>query len=125
MESKTAIARLAALAQSGRLAVFRRLVRAGPEGIAAGDLAAHLGLAPNTLSSQLSVLVHAGLIYGTRDGRWVRYAARPEAVRDLILYLMEDCCDGRPEVCAPVQEAAARAACCPPAKPKARRKVRA
>jgi hypothetical protein len=54
----------------------------------------------------------------------IRYAARPESIRDLIVYLMEDCCDGRPEICLPVQEAA-RAACCPPAKAKARKPVRA
>src|SRR3990167_5286453 len=124
MEATDATARLSALAQPGRLSVFRWLVRAGPDGIAAGDIAVHFGLAPNTLSSQLAVLAHAGLIHGTRDGRSIRYAARTEAVSDLILYLMEDCCDGRPEICAPVQEAA-RAACCPPETSRARKSVRA
>ncbi|MEQ9504910.1 MAG: metalloregulator ArsR/SmtB family transcription factor [Hyphomonas sp.] len=125
MESITAIDRLSALAQPGRLDVFRLLVRTGPEGIAAGDIAASLGTAPNTLSAQLTVLVHAGLITGTREGRSIRYAARPESLSELIVYLMEDCCDGSPEICAPVQEAAARATCCPPEKPKARRSLRA
>ena len=124
MESKAAIARLSALAQPGRLAVFRLLVRAGPEGIAAGDIAAKQRTAPNTLSAQLAVLVLAGLISGTREGRSIRYAAHPEAIRDLILYLMDDCCDGHPEICAPVQEAA-RAACCAPPKAKARKTARA
>lgn len=124
MESKTAIDRLSALAQPARLDVFRLLVRAGPDGIAAGEIAAALGQAPNTLSSQLNVLSAAGLILGTREGRSIRYAVRPEALSELIVYLMEDCCGGRPEICAPV-EAAARAACCPPAKPKARKPVRA
>jgi ArsR family transcriptional regulator, arsenate/arsenite/antimonite-responsive transcriptional repressor len=125
MESNLAIDRLSALAQSGRLSVFRLLVRAGPEGVPAGEVAAAVGLAPNTLSSQLNILVQAGLITGTRDGRSIRYAARPEALSELIVYLMEDCCGGRPEICAPVQAAAERAACCPPAKPKARRSLRA
>lgn len=124
MESASAIDRLSALAQPGRLDVFRLLVRAGPEGIAAGDIAASLGTAPNTLSAQLNILATAGLITGARDGRWVRYAARPESLSELIVYLMEDCCGGRPEICLPVQEAA-RAACCAPEKPKARRPVRA
>ncbi len=125
MEASIAIDRLSALAQPGRLDVFRLLVRAGPEGIAAGDVATRLGFAPNTLSAQLNILAAAGLIAGTREGRSIRYAARSEALSELIVYLMEDCCDGRPEICAPVQEAAARAVCCPPAKPRARRSLRA
>ena len=124
MESESAIARLSALAQPARLAVFRLLVRAGPSGIAAGEIAARLGQAPNTLSAQLNILAHAGLITGKREGRFIRYAAAPAAVRDLILYLMEDCCDARPEICAPVGEAA-RAACCPPPAKPTRRKARA
>ncbi|MCU0733381.1 MAG: metalloregulator ArsR/SmtB family transcription factor [Hyphomonas sp.] len=124
MESKAAIDRLSALAQPARLDVFRLLVRAGPDGIAAGEIAAELGQAPNTLSAQLNVLSAAGLILGTREGRSIRYTAQPEALSELIVYLMEDCCGGRPEICAPV-EAAARAACCPPAKSRAGKPVRA
>ncbi len=125
MESTSAIDRLSALAQQGRLAVFRLLVRAGPEGIPAGEIAAALGLAPNTLSAQLTILVRAGLLSSAREGRVIRYAARPESISELIVYLMQDCCDGRPEICRPVQEAASRAACCPPGKTKARRSLRA
>jgi len=124
MESSLAIDRLSALAQPGRLAVFRLLVRAAPEGLPAGEIASRLGLAPNTLSAQLTILSQAGLIAGTREGRVIRYAAAADSIRDLIVYLMEDCCGGRPEICLPVQEAA-RAACCPPAKPKARKLARA
>lgn len=125
MESIAAIDRLSALAQPGRLSVFRLLVRAGPEGIPAGEIAAALGLAPNTLSAQLAILVQAGLLSGAREGRVIRYAARMNSISELIVYLMEDCCDGRPEICAPVQAAAARVTCCPPSKPKARRSLRA
>jgi ArsR family transcriptional regulator, arsenate/arsenite/antimonite-responsive transcriptional repressor len=125
MESSSAIDRLSALAQPGRLAVFRLLVRSGPEGIPAGEIAAALGLAPNTLSSQLAILVQAGLLSSAREGRVIRYAARPDALSELIVYLMEDCCGGRPEICQPVQEAAARAACCPPSKTRARRPLSA
>ncbi|MGA1343089.1 MAG: ArsR/SmtB family transcription factor [Hyphomonas sp.] len=114
MESALVIDRLSALAQPGRLGVFRLLVRAGPAGMPAGEIAARLATAPNRLSAQLTILSQAGLIAGTREGRVIRYAARLETIRDLIVYLMEDCCDGRPEICLPVQ-AAARAAGCLPA----------
>jgi len=124
MESSAAIDRLSALAQPGRLAVFRLLVRSAPDAVPAGDIAQKLGLAPNTLSAQLNILVAAGLISGARDGRSIRYAARPEAISDLIVFLMDDCCDGRPDICLPVQEAA-RAACCPPSKAVARKTLRA
>lgn len=106
MELESAIERLSALAQPGRLAVFRLLVRAGPEGVAAGDIAAELGVPPNTLSAQLNVLSQAGLISGRRDGRSIIYAAEYESMSDLIVYLMEDCCRGRAEICAPVLGAA-------------------
>jgi len=125
MESIAAIDRLSALAQPGRLSVFRLLVRAGPEGIPAGEIAAALGLAPNTLSARLAILVQAGLLSSAREGRVIRYAARMDSISELIVYLMEDCCGGRPEICAPVQAAATRAACCPPSEPKARRSLRA
>ena len=125
MESSSAIDRLSALAQPGRLAVFRLLVRAYPEGIPAGEIAAALGLAPNTLSSQLAILVQAGLLSSAREGRVIRYAVRPDALSELIVYLMEDCCGGRPEICQPVQEAAARAACCPPSRTRACRRLSA
>lgn len=124
MESKAAIDRLSALAQPGRLSVFRLLVRAGPGGIPAGEIAAALGLAPNTLSAQLAILVQAGLLSAAREGRVIRYAARMDSISELIVYLMEDCCGGRPEICAPVQAAAARAACCPPSGLQARRSLR-
>jgi DNA-binding transcriptional ArsR family regulator len=106
MESEAAITRLSALAQSNRLAVFRHLVRAGPDGVAAGDIAAALAITPNTLSAQLNVLSHAGLISSRRDGRSIIYAAEYDSVAELIVFLMKDCCRGRAEVCAPVLTAA-------------------
>jgi DNA-binding transcriptional ArsR family regulator len=112
MESETAVKRLSALAQGSRLEVFRLLVKAGPEGVAAGDIARTLDITPNTLSAQLNVLANAGLITNQREGRSIIYAARYEAMSDLLLYLMEDCCQGRPEVCAPLAGVAAQAACC-------------
>lgn len=112
MNPDEAIRRLGALAQESRLAVFRLLVKAGPEGVAAGDIARALAIAPNTLSAQLSQLANAGLIAHRRDGRSIIYAANYDGMSELLAFLMEDCCQGRPEVCAPLTQIAAAAACC-------------
>ncbi len=112
MESPNAIRRLAALAQDGRLAIFRLLIRTGREGLAAGDIARALGVTPNTLSAQLNILANAGLVTSRRDGRSIIYAANYDAMSSLLLYLMEDCCQGRSEVCAPLAAAVSGAACC-------------
>lgn len=114
MESETAVRRLAALAQPSRLAVFRLLVKAGPDGLAAGGIARALDTAPNTLSAQLNLLSQAGLVRQRREGRSLIYSVAFETMSDLLLYLMEDCCQGHAEICTPVVEAAARGACCPP-----------
>lgn len=112
MESIIAVKRLSALAQENRLAVIRLLVKAGAEGLPAGEIARALAVPPNTLSAQLALLANAGLIASRRDGRSIIYTADISGLSDLILYLMEDCCQGRPEICAPLAEAAQRAVCC-------------
>ncbi len=112
MESDLAVKRLSALAQDSRLAVFRLLVKAGPGGIAAGEIARTLEITPNTLSAQLNVLANAGMATSRRDGRSIIYAADFGGMRDLLVYLMEDCCQGRPEVCGPLAEMAKQAVCC-------------
>src|SRR5215469_955796 len=114
MEPIDAVKRLAALAQDARLAVFRWLVKAGPEGLAAGDIARKLETAANTMSAQLRVLANAGLVQARRDGRSIVYSVRYKSVSDLLVYLPEDCGGGRAEICAPL--AAATARCCKPAK---------
>lgn len=106
MESSAALRQLSALAQESRLGVFRRLVRAGPEGLPAGQIASGAGIPANTLSAQLGILCDAGLVTRRRDGRSIIYTANARTVSALILFLMEDCCEGRPEVCAPVFAAA-------------------
>jgi DNA-binding transcriptional ArsR family regulator len=103
-----AVAALAALAHPGRLEVFRLLVQAGPDGLAAGEIARATGSLPNTLSTNLGVLAAAGLAASRRDGRRIIYTAGYERMRDLLAFLMEDCCGGRPEVCAPLLEAVGR-----------------
>ncbi|HEY5288760.1 MAG TPA: metalloregulator ArsR/SmtB family transcription factor [Caulobacteraceae bacterium] len=112
MESQSAIKRLSALAQESRLAVVRLLIKAGRDGVSAGDIARLLEITPNTLSAQLTILANAGLVTSRREGRSIIYAADYDGMSDLLLYLMEDCCQGRPEVCAPLAAVASRAACC-------------
>jgi DNA-binding transcriptional ArsR family regulator len=113
MEKIDAVAALSALSQENRLDIYRLLVQAGPEGMAAGDVAAALGIAPNTLSFHLDRLRHARLVSVARQGRSLIYAARYETMNNLLGYLTENCCGGKPDVCAP--------AACAPAKPSRKR----
>lgn len=99
MELTAAVPALAALAHETRLAVFRRLVAAGPEGMAAGDIAAELDVPASTLSHHLAALDHAGLLSSTRRQRHIIYTIRIENVRGLIAFLVDDCCRGAPELC--------------------------
>ena len=112
MESDIAIKRLSALAQDSRLAVFRLLVKAGRDGLAAGEIARTLEITPNTLSAQLTILSNANMVTSLREGRSIIYTADYDAMSQLLVYLMEDCCQGRPEVCGPLADVAVRVACC-------------
>ncbi len=105
MDKRSSLDALAALGQETRLDIFRLLVRAGDGGVPAGEIAVRLGAVQNTVSAHLKVLAQAGLVRPERDGRTVRYAADMTGFRDLLAYLMEDCCDGRPELCRPVIDA--------------------
>jgi len=99
MKSTQALITLAALAQETRLAVFRRLVRAGPKGETAGAIADALSTPAPTLSFHLKELERAGLIVQRRESRNLIYAARIERMRALLDFLMKDCCGGHPEIC--------------------------
>jgi len=101
VEESNALEALSALAHPTRLAVFRALVTAGPGGLPAGDLARIADVPASTLSSHLAKLEHAGLVSARRQSRHIFYAAQFEAARRLIAFLMEDCCAGHPEICAP------------------------
>jgi ArsR family transcriptional regulator, arsenate/arsenite/antimonite-responsive transcriptional repressor len=105
-----AISALAALAQPTRLAIFRLLVKHEPVGITAGVIAETIGVPHNTLSSHLAILVRAGLLRSSREGRTIIYRADVEGMRSVIAFLVNDCCDGHPELCNLV--AADAAACC-------------
>lgn len=98
MEMKQALDALGALSQETRLEVFRRLVRAGPEGMAAGDIAAAVDARLNTLSTHLKQLAAAGLVQSRREGRSIVYSVDFGTARELILYLLEDCCAGNAAV---------------------------
>ncbi|HEY4274163.1 MAG TPA: metalloregulator ArsR/SmtB family transcription factor [Rhizomicrobium sp.] len=103
---------LSALAHESRLAIFRLLVRTGPEGMAAGDIARKLDILPNTLSASLTVLGNAGLVASRRDGRSIIYSADYARMTGLLEFLMEDCCNGDAAICAPLAAIANKAACC-------------
>jgi ArsR family transcriptional regulator, arsenate/arsenite/antimonite-responsive transcriptional repressor len=99
MEIFNAVHQLTALAHETRLAVFRSLVQAGPEGVPAGEIAAHHALAGSSLSFHLNILSNAELVTATREGRIVRYAPNFAAMNGLLAYLTENCCAGA--ACAP------------------------
>lgn len=111
MDMTTATTTLAALAQHTRLRAFRELVRAEPQGLPAGVLAARLQVPANTLSAHLAVLDRAGLVQAQRYGRSIVYRAEIDRLRALLDLLGRDCCDGRPEACGLEIEGAARACC--------------
>ena len=112
MESTEAIAALAALAQNTRLETFRLLVRQEPDGVAAGDLARAMEVPQNTMSAHLAVLARAGLVRGERHSRSIIYRADLKRFREVLTYLLRDCCDGRPDICAPL--IAELTPCCSP-----------
>jgi len=102
MKSKQAISALSALAHEGRLSAFRLLIKAGPDGMAAGDVAARLKMPPSSLSTNLTLLSNAGLVSSRRDGRSIIYRADYRAMRNLLGFLIEDCCSGSSEICTPL-----------------------
>jgi DNA-binding transcriptional ArsR family regulator len=112
MEAAPAITALSALAHPSRLEVFRMLVQAGPDGLAAGEIARATGSLANTLSDNLNVLAVAGIVISRREGRSIIYSAAFERMRELLAFLMEDCCAGTPEICAPIAAITKRAPCC-------------
>jgi ArsR family transcriptional regulator len=106
------IAALSALAQGTRLDTFRLLVKHEPQGLPAGEIADALGVPRNTLSTHLALLAQADLVKGRRQGVSIIYRANLKALNDLMLFLVKNCCGGRPELCAPL--IAELTPCCPP-----------
>ncbi|MEM7395876.1 MAG: metalloregulator ArsR/SmtB family transcription factor [Verrucomicrobiota bacterium] len=102
MITSAAISAFDALAHDHRLRVFRMLIRTGPTGMSAGDIARNLEIPPSSLSFHLGLLERAGLIESRRDRRRIFYSAHVDGIRQLINFLTEDCCNGRPELCGAV-----------------------
>jgi DNA-binding transcriptional ArsR family regulator len=122
MDEMRAIEALTALAQPTRLEVFRRLLKAHPDEIAAGEIARACKVPHNTMSTHLAALTRARLVSVRRDGRMMHYGADLDGFRWLIGFLMRDCCNGRAEICAPL---VAELNCCAPRATRSKReKVR-
>ena len=121
MESEQAILALGALAQDTRLDVFRRLVQHEPDGVAAGELARLVAVPQNTMSSHLAVLARAGLVTAERKSRSIIYRANLAAFQEVALFLLQDCCGGRAEICAPLIDSLTP--CCPPKKKRTKEKA--
>lgn len=111
MDNEDTIVALAALAQGTRLDVFRLLVKHEPEGLPAGELARELATPHKTMSSHLAILSRAGLVSGERHSRSIIYRANLDRLRDVMTFLVKDCCGGRAELCAPL---IAELTCCQP-----------
>jgi len=111
MDVSITLKALGALAQESRLEAFRLLVRSGAEGMAAGEIARALKVPHNTMSSHLSILLNARLIGSRREGRSIIYNIDFSGTRDLLSFLMEDCCRGRPDLCAPVLDSVLSGCC--------------
>jgi ArsR family transcriptional regulator len=113
MKKLSVIAALGALAQETRLDIFRLLVQRGPEGMPAGDIGMRLGQPSPTMSFHLNQLRFAGLVSSRRESRSIIYTANFKAMSDLLGYLTENCCGGRPELCAPVAASGCASECAP------------
>jgi DNA-binding transcriptional ArsR family regulator len=111
MDERQALASFGALSQETRLQIVRMLVVAGPDGMAAGTIAEKLEVSPSNISFHLKELDRAGLVAQQREARSIIYTASYAALGSLVKFLMEDCCSGHPEICAPAAEVAA---CCAP-----------
>ncbi|HEY7670479.1 MAG TPA: metalloregulator ArsR/SmtB family transcription factor [Hyphomicrobium sp.] len=108
MQHTDAVRALSALAHEHRLAIFRRLVAEGPNGLSAGAIAQSVGIGATSLSFHMKELDRAGLVRSWREGRYVRYAVHVEGMRQLLSFLTEKCCEGHPELCGAAVAAAAR-----------------
>ncbi|MBB3932477.1 DNA-binding transcriptional ArsR family regulator [Kaistia hirudinis] len=116
MDQTQALDAFGALSQETRLAMVRLLVRAGPGGLPAGTIAEEVGVSASGASFHLAHLERAGLVESRREARSIIYSASFTALSGLVAFLMRDCCQGHPEICAPATATAADAACCTPAR---------
>lgn len=115
MKSSQALEAFAALSQETRLAILRHLIRKGAGTLPAGRIAEDLGIPPSTFSFHVAALERAGLVRSERNQRQILYSANLAGVRDLLTFLLDDCCGGHPEICANLFPGIAATSCCPPA----------
>ncbi len=101
MDNNSAVQAFGALAQESRLAAFKLLVQAGEPGLPAGKIARALRVPHNTLSTHLAILTRAGIVRSRREGRSIIYGVNFDGTRSLLAFLLEDCCQGKPELCTP------------------------
>jgi DNA-binding transcriptional ArsR family regulator len=123
METKDAIKVLGALAQESRLEIFRLLVTAGPQGLAAGRVGEILDLAPATLSFHLKELANAGLVTARQEARFIFYSVDYERIAGLLAYLTQNCCQGMPAACVTTVETALVQCCNPAPERKSKRRT--
>lgn len=116
MDTSDAINALAALAQTTRMETFRALVKLEPDGVPAGELARLIAIPQNTMSSHLAILARAGLARSERRSRSIIYRADLARLREVVTFLLQDCCGGKSEICAPL--IADLTSCCTPGDPK-------
>ena len=102
MKTELAIDCLSALAQPTRLEVFRLLVKQEPDGLPVGEIARRMDVPHNTMSTHLSILTRAGLVSAERHSRSMIYRVELKTIRDLVLFLLRDCCNGQPDLCTPL-----------------------
>lgn len=112
MDDLAALECFAALSQATRLRAFKVIVAHGPNGIAAGEIARLVDVPQNTMSTHLAILARCGLVRSARQSRSIAYSADHDRFRALTVFLLQDCCGGRPEICAPIL--ADVTACCRP-----------
>ena len=102
MDSFDAISAFSALGHPTRLSAFRLLIKSGPEGMSVGQICESLNVRQNTMSTNLSALMNSGLISNQRQGRTIRYFVNYVKLRELLSFLMQDCCGGNSEICQPI-----------------------
>ncbi|MBW3566376.1 MAG: metalloregulator ArsR/SmtB family transcription factor [Proteobacteria bacterium] len=108
MKSRNATNAFAALGHETRLALYRRLVKAGPAGVGAGDLADVLGISPSSLTFHVAQLERADLVASRREGRRIIYTADFGAMGEVVDFLTQECCGGHPEVCGVLKKSRSR-----------------
>lgn len=124
MEIKGAVTALAALAQETRLSIYRLLVEAGPEGVAAGRIGETLRVPGATMSFHLKELGRAGLVSARQEKQFIYYAVDFERMAELMTFLTQNCCQGMPQKCLTVVETALGSCCAPVKKPQSKPKRR-